>query len=66
LGWHRTHLEDFADFCRTGKVEHDVFPDMEAADLRSGLETAVAARGFPAIEEVFVSRLFGILRTIML
>jgi hypothetical protein len=46
LGWHRTHLEDFADFCRTGKHrEHDVFPDMEAADLRSGLETAVAARG---------------------
>ena len=47
-GWHRTHLEDFADFCRTGKHrEHDVFPDMEAADLRSGLETAVAARGVP-------------------
>jgi hypothetical protein len=67
LGWHRTHLEDFADFCRTGKHrEHDVFADMEAADLRSGLETAVAARGFHAIEEVFVSRLFGILRTIML
>jgi hypothetical protein len=66
-GWHRTHLEDFADFGRTGKHrEHDAFADMEAADLRSGLETAVAARGIPAIEEVFVSRLFGILRTIML
>jgi hypothetical protein len=53
------HTPEFWDgwpsnFCRTGKHrEHDVFADMEAADLRSGLETAVAARGFPAIEEVF-------------
>jgi hypothetical protein len=38
----------FADFGRTGKHrEHDAFADMEAADLRSGLETAVASKGDP-------------------
>jgi hypothetical protein len=50
-GWHRSHLEDFADFYRTGKHrEDDAFADMEAADLRSGrrppLQHNIAGFGF--------------------
>jgi hypothetical protein len=50
-GWHRSHLEDFADFYRTGKHREDeAFADMEAADLRSGrkppLQHNIAGFGF--------------------
>jgi hypothetical protein len=51
LGWHRSHLEDFADFYHTGEHrEDDAFADMEAADLRSGRQPPllrnIAAFGF--------------------
>jgi hypothetical protein len=35
MEWHRSELEDFADFCRTGKHrQDDAFAAMEAEALR--------------------------------